>query len=100
MANREVFDNILDTIGNTPIVRLNKVVDDIRTPVYAKCEFFNPGASVKDRIGLPIIEDAEARGMIRPGGTVVEGTSGNTDYICYHSKHWSHHKTCCKSGNR
>ncbi|MCB9832431.1 MAG: pyridoxal-phosphate dependent enzyme [Planctomycetes bacterium] len=73
-----VKPNILACIGNTPLVRLNSVTEGIRTPVYAKCEFMNPGGSVKDRIGLPILEAAEAAGAIRPGGTVVEATSGNT----------------------
>jgi cystathionine beta-synthase len=70
--------DILETIGRTPLVRLNKVVDGARTPVYAKCEFFNPGSSVKDRIGAAIVETAEAEGRLRPGGTIVEATSGNT----------------------
>jgi cystathionine beta-synthase len=68
----------LDTIGWTPLIRLNRVVGSIRTPVYGKAEFFNPGGSVKDRIGLAIIEDAERRGDLTPGGVIVEGTSGNT----------------------
>ena len=72
------YDNILELIGHTPLVRLNKVTRGIRTPVFAKLEFFNPGGSVKDRIGLPIIEQAEKEGRLKPGGTVVEGTSGNT----------------------
>ncbi len=76
MAN--IHESILSCIGNTPLVRLNRVTDGIVTPVYGKCEFMNPGGSVKDRIGLPIIEDAEKRGAIRPGGTIVEATSGNT----------------------
>ncbi len=73
-----VYENILQTIGYTPLVRLNKVVDDLPCAVYAKVEFFNPGGSVKDRIGLPMIEDAERRGQLKPGGTIVEATSGNT----------------------
>ena len=68
----------MDTIGWTPLIRLNSVTRGIRTPVYAKAEFFNPGGSVKDRIGLPIIERAEREGKLKPGGTIVEGTSGNT----------------------
>ncbi|MEE9391236.1 MAG: pyridoxal-phosphate dependent enzyme [Planctomycetota bacterium] len=75
---KAALDNILGAVGNTPIVRLNRVIDGARTPIYAKCEFMNPGGSVKDRIGLAIIEDAEKRGKIRPGGTIVEATSGNT----------------------
>ena len=76
--NRQPYDSILDTIGWTPLIRLNHVTRGIRTPVYAKAEFFNPGGSVKDRIGLPIIERAEKEGRLKPGGTIVEGTSGNT----------------------
>ncbi len=70
--------DVLETIGNTPLIRLNRVTAGIRTPIYAKAEFFNPGGSVKDRIGVAIIEDAEARGQLKPGGVIVEGTSGNT----------------------
>jgi cystathionine beta-synthase len=69
---------VLDTIGWTPLVRLTRITRGVRTPVYGKAEFFNPGGSVKDRIGLPIIERAERDGSLRPGGTIVEGTSGNT----------------------
>src|SRR4026208_187137 len=76
--NRHPYDNILDTIGWTPLVRLNKVARGIRTPVYAKAEFFNPGGSVKDRIGLRMIEAAEREGRLKPGGLIVEATSGNT----------------------
>jgi cystathionine beta-synthase len=76
--NAAPYDSILETIGWTPLVRLNRVTRGIRTPVFAKADFFNPGGSVKDRIGLPIIERAEREGRLRPGGTIVEGTSGNT----------------------
>jgi cystathionine beta-synthase len=76
--NRKPYDNVLETIGWTPLIRLHRVTRGIRTPVYAKAEFFNPGGSIKDRIGLPIIERAEREGTLRPGGTIVEGTSGNT----------------------
>src|SRR5690348_5842185 len=78
MRNRSPYNSVLETIGWTPLIRLNRVTRGIRTPVYAKAEFFNPGGSVKDRIGMPIIERAEREGKLRPGGTVVEGTSGNT----------------------
>ena len=71
-------DSVLDTIGRTPLIRLSRVAAGIRTPVYGKAEYANPGGSVKDRIGLAIIEDAERRGELKPGGTIVEGTSGNT----------------------
>ena len=76
--NRKPYDDVLQTIGWTPLIRLNRVTRGIRTPVYGKAEFFNPGGSVKDRIGLPIIERAEREGTLKPGGTIVEGTSGNT----------------------
>jgi cystathionine beta-synthase len=72
------YDTVLDTIGWTPLIRLNRVTRGIRTPVYGKAEFFNPGGSVKDRIGMPIIERAEREGELKAGGTIVEGTSGNT----------------------
>jgi cystathionine beta-synthase len=76
--NRKPYDSVLETIGWTPLIRLHRVTRGVRTPVYAKAEFFNPGGSVKDRIGMPIIERAEREGQLRPGGTIVEGTSGNT----------------------
>jgi cystathionine beta-synthase len=76
--NLRPYDNVLETIGWTPLIRLHRVARGIRTPVYGKAEFFNPGGSVKDRIGLPIIEQAEREGKLKPGGTIVEGTSGNT----------------------
>jgi cystathionine beta-synthase len=76
--NRRPHDSVLELVGWTPLVRLHKVVDGCRTPVYGKCEFMNPGGSVKDRIGLAMIEDAERKGLLKPGGTVVEATSGNT----------------------
>ncbi len=71
-------DDILGTIGNTPLVRLNKLTKGIRATVLVKNEAQNPGGSVKDRIGIAMIEDAEARGLLKPGGTIIEGTSGNT----------------------
>lgn len=71
--------NVLETVGNTPLVQLNRVIgDSCSCTVLAKAEFFNPGGSVKDRIGLAIIEDAEHKGLLKPGGTIVEATSGNT----------------------
>jgi cystathionine beta-synthase len=76
--NRHPYQNVLETIGWTPLVRLNSVTRGVRTPVYAKAEYFNPGGSVKDRIAMPIIEKAEREGKLKPGGTIVEGTSGNT----------------------
>jgi cysteine synthase A len=72
------YKNILDTVGNTPIVKLNKIGSELDCNLYAKCEFFNPGGSVKDRIGKNMIELAEQEGKIKPGDTLIEPTSGNT----------------------
>ena len=76
--SKRVFDDILGTIGHTPLVRLGRIARDLPCPLYAKLEFLNPGGSVKDRVGLFIIEQAEKRGDLKPGGTIVEATSGNT----------------------
>jgi cystathionine beta-synthase len=72
------YDHILQTIGNTPLVKLNRVIDGAKGLILAKVETFNPGGSVKDRIGVSIIEEAEHEGRLKPGGTIVESTSGNT----------------------
>lgn len=72
------YDNILDLIGNTPMVRLNKLVEKSSATVYAKLEMYNPGASVKDRIAYNMIEQAEKKGLLKPGSVIVEPTSGNT----------------------
>jgi cystathionine beta-synthase len=72
------FASILETVGNTPLIRLNKLTQGIPCPVYAKVEYFNPGGSVKDRIGISMMREAEKRGSIKPGGTIIECTSGNT----------------------
>lgn len=74
------YKNILQTIGNTPLVKLNNVAKGIAANIYAKLEFLNPGGSVKDRIALYIIRDAEKRGLLKPGDTIVESTSGNTGF--------------------
>ena len=71
-------NNILETIGNTPLIKLNKITDEIEATVLAKVEYFNPGNSVKDRMALKMVEDAENDGRLKPDGTIVEGTSGNT----------------------
>ncbi|HET7747615.1 MAG TPA: pyridoxal-phosphate dependent enzyme, partial [Vicinamibacteria bacterium] len=76
--NGKPLDNILEAVGWTPLIRLNRITRGLRTPVYVKAEQLNPGGSVKDRIGMAIIEAAEREGRLRPGGTVVEATSGNT----------------------
>ncbi|MGZ5430750.1 MAG: PLP-dependent cysteine synthase family protein, partial [Thermoanaerobaculia bacterium] len=72
-----IHDSILGTIGNTPVVRINRLAP-AHTTIYVKCEFFNPMSSVKDRLAIAMIEDAENRGVLKPGQTVVEPTSGNT----------------------
>src|SRR5678810_1217744 len=72
------LNNILETIGNTPLIKLNKVTKDLPCAVLAKVEYFNPGNSIKDRMALKMIEEAEREGKLKPGGTIIEGTSGNT----------------------
>ncbi|MEV4820371.1 cystathionine beta-synthase [Micromonospora sp. NPDC049275] len=74
----QYYDNVVDMIGNTPLVRLRNVTEGIQATVLAKVEYLNPGGSVKDRIALRMVEDAEAAGLLKPGGTIVEPTSGNT----------------------
>src|SRR3954462_3446845 len=78
MRHTRPYDSVLETIGWTRMIRLSRVTRGIRTPVLAKAEFFNPGGSLKDRIGLPIIEAAERDGRLKPGGTIVEAPSVNT----------------------
>jgi len=72
------YSNILQAVGRTPLIRLNRVANGIASAIYVKAEFLNPGGSVKDRAALYIIKDAEEKGLLKPGGTVVEGTAGNT----------------------
>lgn len=72
------YNNILETIGNTPLVRLNEVTKELKGTILAKVETTNPGNSIKDRMALKMIEDAEQAGLLKPGGTIIEGTSGNT----------------------
>ncbi|GAA1059631.1 cysteine synthase A [Agromyces bracchium] len=74
----QVYENITDVFGRTPLVKLNRVTDGAGATVLAKLEFYNPSASVKDRLGIGIVDAAEADGSLKPGGTIVEGTSGNT----------------------
>jgi cystathionine beta-synthase len=73
-----IKNNILETIGNTPLIRLNKITKDFPCEVLAKVDYFNPGNSIKDRMALKMVEDAEKSGKLKPGGTIIEGTSGNT----------------------
>src|SRR5947208_6550461 len=70
--------SVIDAIGNTPLIRLNKASEETGCEILGKAEFMNPGQSVKDRAGLFIIRDAEKRGLLKPGGVIVEGTAGNT----------------------
>jgi cystathionine beta-synthase len=72
------YNNILETIGNTPLVRVNTITKDVKATVLAKIETTNPGNSIKDRMAVKMIEDAERDGKLKPGGTIIEGTSGNT----------------------
>lgn len=74
----KLCNNILETIGNTPLVKLNRVTAALPCPVFAKVEFFNPGNSIKDRMAVKMVEVAEQQGLLKPGGTIIEGTSGNT----------------------
>ncbi len=76
--DRRIFNSILGAIGHTPLVRLGRIARELACPLYAKLEFMNPGGSVKDRVGANIVEQAEKRGELKPGGTIVEATSGNT----------------------
>jgi cystathionine beta-synthase len=78
VSDKKVFNNILEAIGNTPMVRINAIARDVKGTVYAKIETTNPGNSIKDRMALRMIEDAEKSGALKPGGTIIEGTSGNT----------------------
>jgi len=73
-----IHDNILTTIGNTPVVRMNQIGNELECELFSKCEFLNPGGSIKDRIGWKMVEDAEQSGRIKPGDTLIEPTSGNT----------------------
>jgi len=74
----KIYDNITQVVGNTPLVRLNRIMGDSKAEVFAKLEFYNPSATVKDRIGIAMVDAAEKSGQLKPGGTIVEATSGNT----------------------
>ena len=78
MGTDRIYENILEAVGGTPLVRLHHVTENLKCRVYAKCEFFNPGGSTKDRIALQMLLDAEKKGMVQPGDTLIEATSGNT----------------------
>src|ERR1700680_1343077 len=71
-------NNILEAVGRTPLVRLNRINQGLKPQIYVKADYINPGGSVKDRIGITMIDDAEKKGLLKPGGTIIEGTSGNT----------------------
>lgn len=75
---KKIYDNILETIGNTPMIKMNNITKDLPGTILAKVEYFNPGHSVKDRMALQMIENAEKEGLLKPGGTIIECTSGNT----------------------
>ena len=74
----KLYDNITQVVGNTPLVKINRILDGAKAQVYAKLEFYNPSSTVKDRIGIAMIDDAEKTGKLKPGGSIVEATSGNT----------------------
>ena len=74
----KLYDNITQVVGNTPLVKINRLTDGAKAQVYAKLEFYNPSSTVKDRIGIAMIDDAEKTGKLKPGGSIVEATSGNT----------------------
>src|SRR5437868_4520632 len=77
-VKKKICENVLESIGNTPLIKLHKITDGIKATVFAKVETFNPGNSIKDRMAVKMIEDAEKAGLLKPGGTIIEGTSGNT----------------------
>src|ERR1700722_18691131 len=70
--------SVLDAVGRTPLIRLNRVPKDLQAEIYVKADFLNPGGSVKDRVAISMIDEAERKGLLKPGGTIIEGTSGNT----------------------
>ena len=72
------YNNVTEVVGATPLIRLNSVARDVPGTLYVKCEFMNPSGSLKDRIGLAMVEEAEREGALKPGGVIVEATSGNT----------------------
>ena len=74
----KVYKNITEVFGNTPLVQLNRMTDGAKANVFAKLEFYNPTSTVKDRIGIAMVDAAEKSGQLKPGGTIVEATSGNT----------------------
>src|ERR1700722_3833799 len=75
-----ISPSVLERIGNTPMVRFNHIGSELPVPIFGKCEFLNPGGSVKDRIALAIVDDAEQRGLLKPGMTLIEATAGNTGF--------------------
>ena len=84
--SKKVSNNILDLVGKTPIVKLNKITSSFKGEYYAKIEGHNPGHSSKDRIALYIIEEAERKGLLKPGSTIIETTSGNTGLVLLWSR--------------
>jgi cystathionine beta-synthase len=82
-----IRNNVLETIGNTPLIKLNKVVKGVKALVLAKVETFNPGHSIKDRMAVQMINDAEANGLLPPGGTIIECTCGSSPRVQMHFYH-------------
>ena len=74
----KIYNDITEAFGNTPLVRLNRIMDGAKANVFAKLEFYNPSSSVKDRIGIAMVDAAERSGQLKPGGTIIEATSGKT----------------------
>ena len=72
------WNNIIEGVGQTPLIRLNRINKNLKPQIWIKAEMLNPGGSVKDRIGITMIDEAEKKGLLKPGGTIIEGTSGNT----------------------
>ena len=85
-AKTGILPNVLDFIGNTPLIKVNKIgkAEGVKCDLLAKCEFFNAAGSVKDRIAKRMVEDAEKKGLLKPGDTIIEPTSGNTGKISQH----------------
>src|SRR6185295_2032196 len=93
ISNSPIREGFCGTVGNTPLIRLSTLCEATGCEIYGKAEFLNPGGSVKDRAALAIIEDAEKKGLLKPGGTVVEGTAGNTGIGLVHVANAKGYKT-------
>ena len=93
-----IRSSLIDLVGDTPLLRLRRLSDETGCEILAKCEFLNPGGSIKDRAALAIIEDAEARGVLRPGGVIVEGTAGTSMRSAPQERIMSFFSRLCVSG--